>query len=232
MGLYLEFRLLHGVGFQIRIPMGWTWCSISMASSASARPSASFCFSSSESADAAGWGFLGPFGLLVLVDDGLSEQTAVYLYLVKSADGKLSTHFCQVAFRSLKTNVLVKAVYGSFVPVLDGEICKHAPMLPSVRAPDARQAVDAPDLKAGRATPAAPAPAMLNFAPGHLPQVRHLPPCLDDSTRSLSIILESMRTCLVHLYTIFEVQAYASMLAGGALSFNLEILWFSITMVF
>ncbi|XP_073352861.1 uncharacterized protein [Aegilops tauschii subsp. strangulata] len=26
---------------------------------------------------------------------------------------------------------------------------------------------------------------------------------------------------LVHLYTIFEVQAYASMLAGGALSFNL-----------
>ncbi|XBJ19748.1 hypothetical protein VPH35_010685 [Triticum aestivum] len=93
MGLDLEFRLLHGVGFQIRAPMGWTWCSISMASSASARPSASFCYSS-----------------------------------------------------------------------------RHAPMLPLVWAPDARQAVDAPDLKAGRATLAAPAPAMLNFAPGQLPQ--------------------------------------------------------------
>ena len=42
---------------------------------------------------------LGPFRLLVLVDDGLSEQTAVYFYLVKGADGKLSTHFCQDAFR-------------------------------------------------------------------------------------------------------------------------------------
>ncbi|KAM3313298.1 hypothetical protein ACQJBY_032741 [Aegilops geniculata] len=47
---------------------------------------------------------------------------------------------------------------------------KHAPMLPSLWAPNTRQAVDAPDLKAGRATPAAPAPAMLNFAPGQLPQ--------------------------------------------------------------
>uniref|UniRef100_M8BV40 Uncharacterized protein n=1 Tax=Aegilops tauschii TaxID=37682 RepID=M8BV40_AEGTA len=48
---------------------------------------------------------------------------------------------------------------------------RHAPMLPSLWSPDARQAVDAPDLKTGRATPAAPAPAMLNFAPGQLPQV-------------------------------------------------------------
>uniref|UniRef100_A0A8R7V7F9 Uncharacterized protein n=1 Tax=Triticum urartu TaxID=4572 RepID=A0A8R7V7F9_TRIUA len=56
-----------------------------------------------------------------MVNDGLSEQTAVYFYLVKGADGKLSTHFCQDAFRSLKANILVKAVYGSFIPVLDGE---------------------------------------------------------------------------------------------------------------
>ncbi|XBI20350.1 hypothetical protein VPH35_061662 [Triticum aestivum] len=130
MGLDLEFRLIHGVGFQIRAPMGWTWCSISMAASASARPSASFCCSSSASADAAGRGLLD---------------------------------------LSLKANILVTAVYGSFVPVLDGENL-HTPMLPSVWAPDARQAVDAPDLNAGRATPAAPAPAMLNFAPGQLPQ--------------------------------------------------------------
>ena len=77
-------------------------------------------------------------------------------------------------------------------------------MLPSVWAPDARQAVDALDLKAGRATPAAPAPAMLNFAPGQLPQVRHLPPCLGDSACSLSIILESMHEfhkfgCIIEL---------------------------------
>uniref|UniRef100_M8C2I8 Uncharacterized protein n=1 Tax=Aegilops tauschii TaxID=37682 RepID=M8C2I8_AEGTA len=43
-------------------------------------------------------------------------------------------------------------------------------MLPSLGAPDARQAVDAPNLKAGRATPAAPASVVLNFAPGQLPQ--------------------------------------------------------------
>ena len=53
----------------------------------------------SASADAAGRGLLGPFRLLVLVDDGLLEQTAVYFYLVKGADGKLITHFCQGAFR-------------------------------------------------------------------------------------------------------------------------------------
>ncbi|VAH49964.1 unnamed protein product [Triticum turgidum subsp. durum] len=78
-------------------------------------------YNCSASAGAAGRGSLGPFGLLVLADDGLSEQTAVYFYLVKGADGKLSTHFCQDAFRSSKANDLVKAVYGSLVPVLDGE---------------------------------------------------------------------------------------------------------------
>ena len=56
-------------------------------------------YNCSASAGAAGRGLLGPFGLLVLADDGLSEQTAVYFYLVKGADGKLSTHFCQDAFR-------------------------------------------------------------------------------------------------------------------------------------
>lgn len=78
-------------------------------------------YNCSASAGAAGRGLLGPFGLLVLADEGLSEQTAVYFYLLKGADGKLTTHFCQDAFRSSKANDLVKAVYGSFVPVLDGE---------------------------------------------------------------------------------------------------------------
>uniref|UniRef100_A0ACD5UU21 Uncharacterized protein n=2 Tax=Avena sativa TaxID=4498 RepID=A0ACD5UU21_AVESA len=78
-------------------------------------------YNCSASAGAAGRGLLGPFGLLVLADEGLSEQTAVYFYLAKRADGRLSTHFCQDAFRSSRANDLVKAVYGSFVPVLDGE---------------------------------------------------------------------------------------------------------------
>ncbi|KAI4965640.1 hypothetical protein ZWY2020_051210 [Hordeum vulgare] len=78
-------------------------------------------YNCSASAGSAGRGLLGPFGLLVLADDGLSEQTAVYFYLVRGADGKLSTHFCQDAFRSSKANDLVKAVYGSSVPLLDGE---------------------------------------------------------------------------------------------------------------
>jgi beta-fructofuranosidase len=56
-------------------------------------------YNCSASAGASGRGLLGPFGLLVLADEGLSEQTAVYFYLVRGADGKLSTHFCQDAFR-------------------------------------------------------------------------------------------------------------------------------------
>ena len=48
---------------------------------------------------------LGPFRLLVLVDDDLLEQTAVYFYLVKGADGKLSTHFCQDAL-GMHTSIL------------------------------------------------------------------------------------------------------------------------------
>ncbi|KAF7017530.1 hypothetical protein CFC21_030957 [Triticum aestivum] len=78
-------------------------------------------YNCSASAGAAGRGLLGPFGLLVVADDSLSEQTAVYFYLVRGADGKLSTHFCQDAFRSSRANDLVKAVYGSSVPVLTGE---------------------------------------------------------------------------------------------------------------
>uniref|UniRef100_A0ACD5V6B5 Uncharacterized protein n=2 Tax=Avena sativa TaxID=4498 RepID=A0ACD5V6B5_AVESA len=78
-------------------------------------------YNCSASAGAAGRGLLGPFGLLVLADEALSEQTAVYFYLAMGADGRPSTHFCQDAFRSSRANDLVKAVYGSFVPVLDRE---------------------------------------------------------------------------------------------------------------
>ncbi|OEL31548.1 Beta-fructofuranosidase 1 [Dichanthelium oligosanthes] len=78
-------------------------------------------FNCSTSAGAAGRGLLGPFGLLVLADEVLTEQTAVYFYLVKGTDGSLKTFFCQDELRASKANDLVKRVYGSFVPVLNGE---------------------------------------------------------------------------------------------------------------
>ncbi|KAF0893721.1 hypothetical protein E2562_029397 [Oryza meyeriana var. granulata] len=70
---------------------------------------------------AVGRGWMGPFGLLVLADEELSERTAVFFYLVKGADGNLTTFFCQDELRSSKANDLVKRVYGSLVPVLNGE---------------------------------------------------------------------------------------------------------------
>ncbi|TKW05655.1 hypothetical protein SEVIR_7G191000v4 [Setaria viridis] len=78
-------------------------------------------FNCSTSAGAAGRGMLGPFGLLVLADEDRSEQTAVYFYLVKGTDGSLKTFFCQDELRGSKANDLVKRVYGSVVPVLNGE---------------------------------------------------------------------------------------------------------------
>lgn len=91
------------------------------ASDAAAVTEADVTFNCSTSAGAAGRGLLGPFGLLVLADDDLSEQTAVYFYLLKGTDGSLQTFFCQDELRASKANDLVKRVYGSLVPVLDGE---------------------------------------------------------------------------------------------------------------
>ncbi|GJN02218.1 hypothetical protein PR202_ga19548 [Eleusine coracana subsp. coracana] len=78
-------------------------------------------YNCSTSGGAAGQGLLGPFGLLVLADDDLTEQTAVYFYMAKGTDGRLKTFFCQDDLRASKANDLVKRVYGSVVPVLDGE---------------------------------------------------------------------------------------------------------------
>jgi len=50
--------------------------------------------SCSTSGGAAGRGALGPFGLLVLADESLSEYTPVYFYVAKGADGNLKTFFC------------------------------------------------------------------------------------------------------------------------------------------
>ncbi|EMS58006.1 hypothetical protein TRIUR3_21661 [Triticum urartu] len=71
-------------------------------------------------------------------------------------------------------DLLIYHLYTSTLVIMNLHVpfsAKHTPMLPSLWAPNARQAVDAPNLKASRATLATPAPAMLNFAPGQLPQV-------------------------------------------------------------
>ncbi|KAG9452407.1 hypothetical protein H6P81_005311 [Aristolochia fimbriata] len=78
-------------------------------------------YNCSTSDGAAGRNKLGPFGLLVLADESRSEQTAVYFYVGKNADGNLKTFFCQDTLRSSRANDLIKRVYGSVVPVLDGE---------------------------------------------------------------------------------------------------------------
>jgi beta-fructofuranosidase len=46
------------------------------------------------SGGAANRGALGPFGLLVLADEGLSEYTPIYFYVVKGSNGNLKTSFC------------------------------------------------------------------------------------------------------------------------------------------
>lgn len=51
-------------------------------------------FSCQTSGGAAKRGALGPFGLLVLADDSLSERTPVYFYVVKGSGGTVNTYFC------------------------------------------------------------------------------------------------------------------------------------------
>nr|AFJ21575.1 vacuolar invertase [Agave tequilana]AFJ21581.1 putative vacuolar invertase [Agave tequilana] len=73
------------------------------------------------SGGAAARGLLGPFGLLVLANHGLTEQTATYFYVSRGTDGNLRTHFCQDELRSSKASDTVKKVIGHTVPVLAGE---------------------------------------------------------------------------------------------------------------
>lgn len=51
-------------------------------------------FSCNTSGGAAKRGALGPFGLLVLADESLSEQTPVYFYVAKGPGGIVDTFFC------------------------------------------------------------------------------------------------------------------------------------------
>lgn len=63
-------------------------------------------YNCSTSGGAAERGILGPFGLLVLASDRLSEQTAVYFYVARGTDGKLRTHFCHDELRFVILDLL------------------------------------------------------------------------------------------------------------------------------
>ncbi|XP_058778223.1 acid beta-fructofuranosidase-like [Vicia villosa] len=73
------------------------------------------------SGGAAARGAIGPFGLLVLANDGLSEYTPIYFYVVKGRDGNLKTSFCTDRSRSSLAPDVDKKIFGSFVPVLQDE---------------------------------------------------------------------------------------------------------------
>lgn len=46
------------------------------------------------SGGAANRGALGPFGVVVLAEETLSELTPIYFYIIKGPNAKTLTHFC------------------------------------------------------------------------------------------------------------------------------------------
>ncbi|XP_020546920.1 beta-fructofuranosidase, soluble isoenzyme I-like isoform X1 [Sesamum indicum] len=66
-------------------------------------------------------GMLGPFGIIILADENLLELTPIYFYIAKGHNRKVETHFCADELRSSVAADVDKIVYGSKVPVLDGE---------------------------------------------------------------------------------------------------------------
>ncbi|CAK7335530.1 unnamed protein product [Dovyalis caffra] len=78
-------------------------------------------YNCSTSGGAAQRGALGPFGLLVLADDSLAEHTPEYFYVAKVINGTLKTFFCIDQSSSSVANDIKKEIYGSYVPVLEGE---------------------------------------------------------------------------------------------------------------
>ncbi|XP_047962488.1 beta-fructofuranosidase, soluble isoenzyme I-like [Salvia hispanica] len=86
-----------------------------------AAPEAGAGYDCTTSGGAANRGVLGPFGILVLADDNLTESTPIYFYVAKGPNGKTESHFCADELRSSQAPDVVKTVYGSTVPVLGGE---------------------------------------------------------------------------------------------------------------
>ncbi|KAI3704997.1 hypothetical protein L1987_75227 [Smallanthus sonchifolius] len=78
-------------------------------------------FNCTTSEGSVGRGVLGPFGVVVLADAERSEQLPVYFYIAKATDGTSRTYFCADETRSSKDVDVGKWVYGSSVPVLQGE---------------------------------------------------------------------------------------------------------------
>ncbi|KAL2550176.1 Acid beta-fructofuranosidase 3 [Forsythia ovata] len=78
-------------------------------------------YSCPTSGGAANRGKLGPFGIIVFADETLSEGTPIYFYVAKGANGKAETHFCADELRSSEAPDVYKVVYGSKVPIIDGE---------------------------------------------------------------------------------------------------------------
>ncbi|XP_060675939.1 acid beta-fructofuranosidase 1, vacuolar isoform X2 [Ziziphus jujuba] len=64
---------------------------------------------------------LGPFGILVIADDSLSERTPIFFRLHNSTGGDVTTFFCADETRSSIAPDVLKRVYGTEVPVVDGE---------------------------------------------------------------------------------------------------------------
>lgn len=64
---------------------------------------------------------LGPFGILAIADDQLSELTPIYFRLSNTSYGSSTTSFCVDETRSSKAPDVSKQVYGSKVPVLSDE---------------------------------------------------------------------------------------------------------------
>lgn len=57
-------------------------------------------YSCNANGGAAERGALGPFGLLVLTDNDLTEQTPIYFHISKDAEGNFKTFFCADHSRS------------------------------------------------------------------------------------------------------------------------------------
>ncbi|XP_061369026.1 beta-fructofuranosidase, soluble isoenzyme I-like [Gastrolobium bilobum] len=64
---------------------------------------------------------LGPFGILAIADDKLSELTPIYFRLSSTSNGSSTTSFCVDETRSSKAPDVSKLVYGSKVAVLSDE---------------------------------------------------------------------------------------------------------------
>lgn len=64
---------------------------------------------------------LGPFGLLTIADDSLSELTPIYFRLSSSSHQNSTTFFCADETRSSKAPEVKKTVYGTQIPVLNDE---------------------------------------------------------------------------------------------------------------